>query len=63
MINYMPEKMIGSAAHEFGHALGIKAHSPYRDDLMYENNVVNRLSPADKSTIRYLYKTKPGYVM
>lgn len=63
MVNYMPEKMIGSAAHEFGHALGIKEHSPYRDDIMYVNNVVNQLSPSDKSTIRFLYRSKPAFVM
>lgn len=58
-----PEKMIGASAHEFGHALGIKAHSPYRDDIMHENRIVNQLSPADKTTIRNLYRSKPAYVM
>jgi predicted Zn-dependent protease len=55
--------MIGASAHEFGHALGIKAHSPYRDDIMHENRIVNQLSPADKTTIRNLYRSKPAYVM
>ncbi len=62
-VNYLPEKMQGSATHEFGHALGIKAHSPYRDDIMYENNVVFSLSEGDKATIRMLYRTEPKYVM
>ncbi len=62
-VNYLPEKMQGSATHEFGHALGIKAHSPFRDDVMYENNVVFSLSEGDKATIRLLYRTNPQYVM
>ncbi len=63
MVNATPEKMIGAAAHEFGHALGIKAHSPYRDDIMYVDRIVDQLSPADKSTIRWLYHQKPQMVM
>jgi hypothetical protein len=63
MVNETPEKMIGATAHEFGHALGIKAHSPYREDIMNENRVATRLSAADKATIRKLYRTKPAYVM
>ncbi|MBS1989000.1 MAG: matrixin family metalloprotease [Cyanobacteria bacterium SZAS LIN-3] len=63
LVNETPEKMIGATAHEFGHALGIKAHSPYRDDIMHENRVVTQLSAADKATIRKLYHSKPAYVM
>jgi predicted Zn-dependent protease len=63
LVNSTPEKMLGATAHEFGHALGIKAHSPYRDDIMHENRIVTQLSPADKATIRRLYKSKPAYVM
>ena len=63
LVNREPQKMIAASAHEFGHALGIKAHSPYRDDIMHENRVVNSLSPADKATIRRLYRSKPAYVM
>jgi hypothetical protein len=62
-VNHLPEKMQGSATHEFGHALGIKAHSPFRDDIMYENNVVYLLSEGDKATIRLLYRSEPKYVM
>jgi hypothetical protein len=62
-INSNPERMRAAAAHEFGHALGIKAHSPYLDDLMYVDRVVNELSPADKAVIRKLYKTRPKFVM
>jgi predicted Zn-dependent protease len=63
LLNSTPEKMIGASAHEFGHALGIKAHSPYRDDIMYVDRVVNQLSPGDKSTIRWLYHQPPKYVL
>jgi hypothetical protein len=57
------ERLQSQSAHEFGHALGIKAHSPYRDDLMYVDRIVPQLSPADISTLRYLYKQKPQYVL
>jgi hypothetical protein len=63
MLNNTDSKMRGASAHEFGHALGIKAHSPYREDLMYVDRVVDELSPGDKSTIRWLYQRTPGYVL
>ena len=63
MVNDTPEKMMGAAAHEFGHALGIKAHSPYREDIMYADRIVDHLSEADKATIRWLYKQPPQFVM
>ena len=63
LVNQAPEKMIAASAHEFGHALGIKAHSPYRDDIMHENRIVTSLSEADKATIRALYRSKPAFVM
>lgn len=62
-VNHIPEKMQGASAHEFGHALGIKAHSPYRNDIMYADRVVNTLSEGDKNTIRQLYKIQPQYFM
>lgn len=62
-INSSEERMRAATAHEFGHALGIKAHSPYREDLMYVDRIVEELSPADKATIRYLYRQNPAYVM
>ena len=55
-------KLQAEAAHEFGHALGIKAHSPYREDLMHINRIVDTLSPADKATLRNLYRSKPQYL-
>jgi predicted Zn-dependent protease len=63
VINNTSDKLRGAAAHEFGHALGIKAHSPYREDLMYVDRVVNDLSPSDKATLRYLYSKQPAYVL
>jgi len=63
LVNNTPQKMIGASAHEFGHALGIKAHSPYREDLMYADRVVDSLSEADKATIRWLYHRDPQFVM
>ncbi|HEY9784893.1 MAG TPA: matrixin family metalloprotease [Candidatus Obscuribacterales bacterium] len=62
-VNSTPEKLRAASAHEFGHALGIKAHSPYRDDIMHENRVVEQLSTADKNTIRRLYKANTQWVL
>jgi hypothetical protein len=30
---------------------------------MFENRIVNQLSPADKQTLRGLYRSRPDYVM
>lgn len=62
-VNGTLEKLRAATAHEFGHALGIKAHSPYREDIMHENRVVEQLSPADKNTIRRLYKSRTQWVL
>lgn len=62
-VNPDTEKLQGDSAHEFGHALGIKEHSPYRQDIMYLNRMVSLLSPADKATLRWLYKQPLQYVM
>jgi hypothetical protein len=63
LVNSTEEKMQGASAHEFGHALGIKAHSPYREDIMFADRIVNHLSAADKATIRFLYHSQPQFVM
>ena len=63
MINYTDDRMYGASAHEFGHALGIKAHSDKRQDIMFRDRIVNHLSPSDKATIRFLYHSKPQWVM
>ncbi|MBX9688726.1 MAG: hypothetical protein K2X27_18610 [Candidatus Obscuribacterales bacterium] len=57
------DKIQKNAAHEFGHALGIKEHSPYNQDLMCVNGIARLLSNADKATIRWLYKQRPQYIM
>jgi predicted Zn-dependent protease len=62
-VNYTDDRLYGAAAHEFGHALGIKAHSEKRQDIMFRDRIVNHLSPSDKATIRWLYHQKPAYVM
>jgi predicted Zn-dependent protease len=52
-------KMKASAAHEFGHALGINGHSANPGDLMsiyYGRGVV---SANDAATMRFLYKHQP----
>jgi predicted Zn-dependent protease len=54
--------MQASAAHEFGHALGIEGHSPDPNDLMsvyYGHGVI---SANDAATIRFLYKASPDYI-
>lgn len=57
------EKLQARIAHEFGHALGIKEHSPYNDDLMCVNGIAKYVSASDKATIRWLYKQPPAYLM
>jgi hypothetical protein len=55
-------QMQASAAHEFGHALGIDQHSTNPRDLMslyYGNGTI---SPNDAATIRYLYHLAPDLV-
>lgn len=62
-VNPDTEKLQADSAHEFGHALGIKSHSPYRQDIMYRYRTVSLLSPSDKATMRWLYRQPLQYVM
>ncbi|HEY9678206.1 MAG TPA: hypothetical protein V6C76_09365 [Drouetiella sp.] len=62
-VDSTPQKMQGATAHEFGHALGIKAHSQGMWDIMNISRVTNVLSPADKATIRYLYHKPAQWVL
>lgn len=55
-------KMKASAAHEFGHALGIEGHSPYPSDLMSVYYGRGAISTNDAATIRYLYHLTPDLI-
>ncbi|HEY9679264.1 MAG TPA: matrixin family metalloprotease [Drouetiella sp.] len=55
-------KMKASAAHEFGHALGIEGHSPYATDLMSVYYGRGAISGNDAATIRYLYHLTPDLI-
>ncbi len=55
-------KMKASAAHEFGHALGIEGHSPYASDLMSVYYGRGAISTNDAATIRYLYHMTPDLI-
>lgn len=51
----------GTTIHEFGHAIGIKGHSPYPEDIMYfstNGNQSSNLTSRDKNTINWLYKVE-----
>jgi predicted Zn-dependent protease len=50
------DKMKASAAHEFGHALGIDGHSPYPTDLMSIYYGRGTVSANDAATVRHLYR-------
>lgn len=55
-------KMKASAAHEFGHAIGIEGHSANPNDLMsvyYGHGVI---SQNDAATVRYLYHLTPDLI-
>lgn len=43
--------------HEIGHAMGIFAHSPFPEDLMYTRPLVTHPSARDRATIQVLYHT------
>ena len=53
------ECMALTTTHELGHALGIFAHSPNADDIMYADPVVTTLSPRDRATAELAYHTEP----
>jgi predicted Zn-dependent protease len=57
-----PLKMQASAAHEFGHALGIEGHSVNVNDLMSVYYGHGAISTNDAATIRYLYHLKPDLI-
>ncbi len=50
-----------TALHEFGHALGIRGHSPYTDDAMFFSTNYSQaagLTARDRNTIKLLYRQK-----
>ncbi|MEW5821192.1 MAG: tetratricopeptide repeat protein [Cyanobacteriota bacterium] len=56
---FSSDEIYAIALHEFGHALGIKGHSPYPEDVMYyslnSTNYNAKLTPRDINTINLLY--------
>ncbi len=62
-----PDELQSTAAHEFGHALGIEGHSDNEDDLMYPSQIRVFLddallpSPPRSVTKRDLNTLKSGY--
>jgi hypothetical protein len=48
-----------TTTHELGHSLGIFAHSPNSDDIMYADPVVTTLSPRDRAAAELAYHTEP----
>jgi hypothetical protein len=48
-----------TSIHEMGHALGIFAHSPHPDDIMYADPDVDLPSARDRRTAEAVYHTPP----
>jgi hypothetical protein len=48
-----------TVTHELGHAIGIFAHSPDPDDIMFSDPVVSELSRSDRSTVERAYHLEP----
>ncbi len=49
-----------TTTHELGHSLGIFAHSPNDDDIMFADPIVAELSPRDRATAELAYHTEPN---
>lgn len=47
-----------TTAHELGHSLGVFAHSPNPEDIMFADPVVAAMSPRDRSTAELAYHVK-----
>jgi predicted Zn-dependent protease len=56
------DRMKASAAHEFGHALGIEGHSNNSNDLMSVYYGHGTVSTGDAATLRYLYHQTPDLI-
>jgi predicted Zn-dependent protease len=48
-----------TTTHELGHSLGIFAHSPNSEDMMFADPAVAALSPRDRATAELAYHTEP----
>jgi predicted Zn-dependent protease len=53
------ECMALTTTHELGHSLGIFAHSPNGDDIMFANPGVAELTSRDRATAELAYHTEP----
>lgn len=49
-----------TVTHELGHAIGIFAHSPDPDDIMFSDPVVADLSVSDRATVERAYHLEPN---
>jgi len=56
-----PSDLAGIVRHEAGHALGL-GHSTDSTTKMYPVEMTNRITPADRATLRLLYQLSPGSV-
>ncbi|HEX3868651.1 MAG TPA: matrixin family metalloprotease [Gemmatimonadaceae bacterium] len=56
-----PKDLTGIVRHEAGHALGL-GHSNDPNTKMYSVEMVNDIRPADRATLRLLYRLTPGPV-
>lgn len=52
------ECMALTTTHELGHSLGIFAHSPNADDIMFADPVVPQISARDRATAELAYHTE-----
>ena len=48
-----------TTTHELGHSLGIFAHSPNAEDMMFADPAVATLSSRDRATAELAYHTEP----
>jgi predicted Zn-dependent protease len=53
------ECMALTTTHEIGHTLGIFAHSPDPQDIMYSDPIISIISGRDRSTAELAYHTPP----
>lgn len=61
-LNSSDQYVLSVSEHEIGHALGLNAHSPVSDDVMFATVVGDgtTISPKDARTVRRLYESTMG---